>query len=74
MSRDRGRLTIPDVVVALVVFFFLGALWPVFYDGYQRIAPDVSPGVELLAQFALPLAILVLLAVIVRRTTAGVGR
>lgn len=75
MIRDRrGRLTIPGVVEALAVFFFIGALWPVVYEGYQDRAPEMSQGVELLVVFILPLSVLVLYFVIVRRAVLGVGR
>lgn len=69
-SRSRGRLTIPDVVTAVVVLFFLGALFPVYRDALSSVT--TSTGVQLLGVFLLPLAILVLYHVIFRRAL-GVG-
>jgi hypothetical protein len=64
-------LTIPDVITALVVLFFLGGLYPIYEDSMSSVS--VSPGVQLLAVFLLPLAILVMYHVIFRRAL-GVGK
>lgn len=69
--RDRARLTIPDVITALVSLFFLGALFPIYRDALT--SASTSTGVQLLSVFMLPLAILVMYHVIFRRAL-GVGR
>lgn len=68
---DRARITIPDLVYALVSIFFLGALWPVFYDGYLANLGKLSTGEEYLYRLLLPLMILVLLTVIWTKTIGG---
>lgn len=70
-NRDRGRLTIPDVITALVSLFFLGALFPIYRDALT--SATTTPGVQLLSVFLLPLAVLVMYHVIFRRAL-GVGR
>lgn len=72
-DRDRGRLTIPDVVVVLVVLFFVGALFPLYRSSVADVAAEVSTGVLLLAGFLLPLLLLVVFYSVFRRAVGVSG-
>lgn len=62
-SSDRGRLTLTDVVFYLLAVVALRALWPVLDEQLQ--APGgMDQGTLLLFQTMLPLAIIILIAVV----------
>lgn len=70
---DRGRLTIPDLVEALIALAFLGGLSGVFFAGLDNAAQYLSPGEAYVWQLIPPVMALVLLAVVLRKATAGGG-
>lgn len=72
--NDRGRLTVPDIVFALMAVAFLGALWPAVYSGYQDAQPLMSTGTELLYLLIPAIIVLVLLFTLVRKSVRGYGR
>lgn len=67
----RARLTIPDLVYALMSIAFLGALSPVFYDGFRSNLGELSTGEEYLFQMMTPMLILILLTVVWVKTIGG---
>lgn len=72
LRRDRrGRVTIPDVVFALMSLAVLGALWPVFRSSLADNAGEVGTGTGYLFGLWLPLAILVFLTMIWRAAVGG---
>ena len=75
MAGDRGRLTIPDLAEALVALAFLGGLAGVFYSGLNSASgySIFGTGEQYVWQLFMPLAVVVMLAVIYRKATAGGG-
>lgn len=69
----RARITLPDVLFLLMSLAFLGALYPVFMDGFRENVSIMSTGTAYLLQMVLPLAVLVLLSVIYVKAIAGSG-
>jgi cytochrome c biogenesis factor len=73
VRRDtRGRLTIPDVVFALVSIAFLSALVPIVMD--LLASSDLGTGTTYLFRLVPPLAVLVLIAGAFRKSVRGLGR
>lgn len=68
---ERARLTIPDLIYALMSIAFLGALMPVFYSGFQANLGELGTGEEYLFQLITPMLVLVLLSVIWVKTIGG---
>jgi hypothetical protein len=64
VTDQRGRLTVPDVMFGLFTMAFIGALYPVFMDGYQENLNVIPTEAELLLQLMLPLSLLVFFAII----------
>ena len=71
MIDERARLTIPDLVYALMSLAFLGALAPVFYSGLESNLDLMSTGEEYLFQLITPMLVLILLSVIWVKTIGG---
>lgn len=71
MSRERGRLTLPDLVYVLMSLAVLGALWPVVQSGLEANAGVVGTGPAYIFLLLLPLAALVLLTLIWRTAAGG---
>lgn len=61
---DRARITITDVIYVLMALLGLAALMPVFNEVLETAAPRLSEGEELIFATLLPVAVLVLLAII----------
>lgn len=69
--RDRGRLTVPDILFLLMGVAFLGALYPVFWGFYTDNLSYLSPGAKYLFQLMLPLLLLVLYTIVFRNAVGG---
>lgn len=74
MTRDRGRLTLTDVVTILFGLAGLAALYPVYSMFLADLAPRIPEGVELIFGSVLPFLIVVLLGVIYAESRGGIGR
>lgn len=68
---DRARITIPDILMLLMAFAFLGALYPVFWGFYSDNLSYLSPGAKYLFQLMLPLLLLVIYTVVYRNAVGG---
>lgn len=64
MTGERARLTITDVVYLLMALAGLAALFPVYQSLLDSLAPELGRGPELLFATVLPVAALMLLAVV----------
>lgn len=73
MTDSRARLTIPDIVEVAVALAFFGGLSSVFFAGLDDAAQYLSAGEAYAWQLIPPLMALVLLAVVLRKATAGGG-
>jgi len=73
MSDTRARITITDIVFALMTIAFVGALWPVFFDAYQGTAADLTTGTEMLYLLILPVIVLVLIFKLYQKAVRGYG-
>ena len=72
MTMDaRGRLTVPDILWILMSLAFVAVLWPIVWDGLQQHASNIGTGTLLLFRLVLPIALLVLLAMIYRKAVGG---
>ena len=69
---DRARLTITDVVYILVALAAMAALWPAFNHVLGLVTNDLAPGEQLLFSTLLPVAVLVLLAIIYVEARSGI--
>jgi len=70
---DRGRITMTDAVYILLALAALAALWPVLDAVLVDIASSrLEPGEELIFTTMLPLAVMVLLAVIYVEARSGI--
>jgi cytochrome c biogenesis factor len=67
MRLDRGRLTLPGLVILLLAFAYLGALYPVYSDLLNGTVGDLSTGEAFVYQMFLPWILLVVLLVQFRR-------
>ena len=67
--RDRGRLVLTDLVYILVALLGLGAFWPVLAGLIGGGA--LSGRMELLFSSMLPLAVLILLAIVMVEAREG---
>jgi cytochrome c biogenesis factor len=63
-SDQRGRLTVPDVLLGLFAMAFLGALYPVLSDGMAEQSAEIPTGAGWLLELFLPLLLLVFLSII----------
>lgn len=71
MTRDRGRITLPDLMHFLAAMAVLGALWPVAYTLLSTEETTIGTGELLLWQSVLPVALIVMLAIIWRKAAGG---
>jgi hypothetical protein len=69
--RDRARITVTSVVYTLLALAAIAALWPVVDTMLRVRAKGLAPETELLFNTMLPVAALVLLAVIYVEARAG---
>lgn len=69
--KDRGRLTLTDILFLLIAIVAIRAFYPVFNDLLIQNAPMMDRGTQLLLQTLLPVAILVLLGYIYLRSGVG---
>lgn len=67
MLDDRGRLTLPGLVIFLLAIAYLGALGPVYMDLLNGSVDHLSTGEAFIYQLFLPFILLVTLAVQFRR-------
>ena len=68
---NRGRLTLPDVVFVLATLAFMTPLYLVLSDGLDENAAQIGDGTAYLIQLILPMAVLVMLALIWAKAVAG---
>jgi hypothetical protein len=71
MPGERGRLTIPGLMLLLASFAFLAPLALLLYDVMQLRIGYLSTGELLLLQALVPLGLIVLLTVAYARATEG---
>lgn len=71
MREDRARLTITDIVLIMVAFAGLAALYPVFYKFLNENASYLTTGQELLFLSLLPFGLVVLIALIFQTALIG---
>jgi len=71
---ERARLTVPDIAFLLGTVAMVGALYPVFADGYDKMVSEMDPATAMLWQLFLPLMILVIFGVLYRKAVAGGAR
>jgi len=69
--RDRGRLTLPGIMLLLASFMFLAPLSLLLYAVLEMRVSYLSTGELLILQGLVPLAIVVLLTVAYSRATEG---
>jgi len=74
MLGDRGRITVPDIVMAVGVIAILGILYPVFSTGLASNRAIMSTPTLWLFRILLPMAVLVVLARIFKKATVGGGQ
>lgn len=68
---DRARLTISDVLLVVMAFFALAALYPVFLEQLVLHIDKLDRGTELLFLSILPISIIVIISVIFISATTG---
>lgn len=73
MTVDRARITITDVVYILIALAALSGLWPAYSTVLDKAAADLPRGEELLLSTLLPVALLIILAVIYVDARGGAG-
>jgi len=72
-ERDRGRITLPDVVFLVFGLACLAALGPVFYDLLGQNAGELGTGAGLLFQALIPALIVVIFGLIYVTAVGGGG-
>jgi len=68
---DSARLTITDIIYILVALAAIAAMWPTFTFVLSLVSDRLSQGEELLFTTMLPVAVLVLLAIIYIEARSG---
>lgn len=71
-NRERGRLTLVDVIYVVVAIAVLSVLYPVYSSVLASNVSELTGAEAFLLQLVLPVALLVVLAVIYREATRGV--
>ena len=71
---ERARLTVPDIAFMLGTIAMVGALYPVFADGFSDMVSEMDPATAMLWRLFLPLMILVIFGVLYRKAIAGGAR
>jgi hypothetical protein len=71
---ERGRITVPDVALLLGTFAMVGALYPVFADGFASMQSQMDTATVMLFNLMLPLTLLVIFGVMWRKAVAGGAR
>lgn len=72
--NDRGRITVPDIVMTLGVLAILGILFPVFSDALAGNLGEMNTATIWMFRLLLPFAVLVLLGRIFQKATVGGGQ
>jgi peptidoglycan biosynthesis protein MviN/MurJ (putative lipid II flippase) len=72
--RDRGRITIPDIIIAVGVLAILGILYPVFATGLENNLTEMSTPTVWMFRLMLPMALLVILSRVFRKAIVGGGQ
>ena len=67
----RGRITVPDVLISVFILAALGALWPVVADSLDGATQYMNAGEIYIMRLLLPLMLLVMLAMVFAKASAG---
>lgn len=71
---SRGRITIPDIVLTVAVVAILGILFPVFSSGLEGNLSEMSTPTIWMFRLMLPMALLVVLSRLFRKSIVGGGQ
>lgn len=68
---DRGRITLPFLMLFAYAIALLGALYPVFADLFSKSASSMDTGTEYLFFLVLPLLVLTLISLAFLKARGG---
>ncbi len=68
---DRARITITDVVLVVFGVAALSGLYPVYSTLYEETAPELGPMTDVTFQVLVPVAMVVLVAMLARKALRG---
>jgi hypothetical protein len=71
---ERARLTLPDLGYIAFALAGFAALWPVFWSGLNDAAADLGTGEVYLLRLTGPLLVVVIFALLWRKTIRGAGQ
>ena len=70
---NRARLTITDIIWVVIAVFAVSGLYPAYNTLFQDTASSMDPTTTVAFQLILPVALVVLLAIIFAEATGGLS-